>query len=169
MFKKISSFLGLLFLGSFWASFVKAQVCPVCVVAIGAGLGLSRWLGIDDVISSIWIGALLTALILWTLMWLKKKKWDFLDDGVVITLAYILLTYIPLYYAGIVGQPLNKIWGLDKILFGSTVGTIAFFLGHWVNLYLKNKNNGKARFPYQKVICPFASLIIASLILWKLI
>ena len=23
-------------------------ICPVCTVAVGAGIGLSRWLGIDD-------------------------------------------------------------------------------------------------------------------------
>lgn len=174
MFNKNFLFLGLLAIGFFWVSTASAQVCPVCVVAIGAGLGLSRWFGIDDIISSIWIGALLTALILWTLMWMKSKRWNFQDDGVVITIAYILLTFIPLYYAGIVGHPLNKIWGLDKIIFGSTVGTIAFFVGHWINLYLKKNNNGKALFPYQKVVLPVVALIITSLtayllIIWKII
>jgi hypothetical protein len=167
-------FVGLLIAGFLKASMASAQVCPVCVVAIGAGLGLSRWFGIDDVISSIWIGAFMVVIILGTLMWLKKKKWNFPDDGVVITLAYILLTYIPLYYAGIIGHPLNKIWGLDKIIFGSSVGAVAFFAGHWINLYLKNNNNGKALFPYQKVIMPVAALLVTSvafyiLLTWKII
>ena len=70
-------FFGLLFLGLTFASFVSAQVCPVCVVAIGAGLGFSRWLGIDDLVSSVWIGAFLIAIISWTLSFMKKKKWDF--------------------------------------------------------------------------------------------
>ena len=90
-----------------WAGIARAQVCPVCVVAIGAGLGLSRWFGIDDVVSSIWIGAFLVAVILGTLMWMKKKHWNFPDCEVVITLAYIFLTYIPLYYAKIVGHPVK--------------------------------------------------------------
>ncbi|MCX6721499.1 MAG: hypothetical protein NT026_02790 [Candidatus Staskawiczbacteria bacterium] len=167
-------FFGLLFLGLAFAGFASAQVCPVCVVAIGAGLGLSRWFGIDDVVTSIWIGALLTALIIWTLVWMKNKKLDFPDDGVAITLSYVLLTYIPLYYAGIVGHPLNKIFGLDKIIFGSAIGATAFFIGHWINLYLKRGNNGKARFAYQKVVLPVATLLITSLIfylliLWKII
>lgn len=158
------TFLGLILSGFLWAGKATAQVCPVCVVAIGAGLGFSRWFGIDDVVASIWIGALLTALTIWTLVWMKKKGWSFQDDGVVITLAYILLTYIPLYYAGIVGHPLNMIWGLDKIIVGSIIGTTVFFIGHWINLYLKKKNNGKAKFPYQKVIIPVASLLVVSII-----
>lgn len=36
----------------------KAQaVCPVCTVAVGTGVGLSRWLGVDDTITGLWLGA----------------------------------------------------------------------------------------------------------------
>ncbi|MFA6190236.1 MAG: hypothetical protein WC711_01835 [Candidatus Staskawiczbacteria bacterium] len=161
--------LGLSMLGLLKAGIVSAQPCPVCVVAIGAGLGFSRWLGIDDVVASIWIGALLTVIIIWTLLFMKNKKWSFSDDGVVITLSYIILTYVPLYYAGVVGHPLNMIWGMDKILVGSIIGAVVFFIGHWTNLYLKTKNNGKAFFPYQKVVIPFGAVLIASLIFHILI
>ena len=156
--------LGLSILGLLKAGFVGAQPCPVCVVAIGAGLGFSRWFGIDDVVASIWIGALLTVITIWTLMWMKNKKWSFQDDGVVITLSYILLTYIPLYYAGIVGNPLNMIWGMDKILVGSIIGAVVFFIGHWINLYLKSKNNGKVFFPYQRVAIPVGVIFLTSLV-----
>ena len=161
--------LGKITSGFFWANFAKAQICQLCVVTIGAGLGLSRWLGIDDVVSSVWIGALLVSIILWTLVYLKKKGWSFQDDGVVITLAYTLLIYIPLYYAGIIGDPENKILGLDKIIFGSSIGLVVIFAGHWTNLYMKKKNNGKAFFAFQKVIIPVLALIITSLILWIII
>jgi hypothetical protein len=155
--------------GFFLANAVNAQVCPVCVVAIGAGLGFSRWIGIDDIVSSIWIGAFLMATVLWTLMWMQKKKWSFSYDAIVIFLAYYLLTFIPLYYTGIVGHPLNKIWGIDKIIFGTIFGTAAFMLGHWFNLYLKKRNSGKAFFPYQKVVVPVLTLVITSLIFYLLI
>lgn len=161
--------LGLITGGLFWANLIKAQVCPVCVVAVGAGLGLSRWFGIDDAVTSIWIGAFMIAIISWTLSFMKKKGWSFTDDGIVITLAYILLTYIPLYYAGIVGQELNKIWGLDKIIVGSTIGATFLFVGHWLNLYLKKTNNGKVFFAYQRVVVPVMVLLITSVILWKII
>lgn len=163
------TYLGLILPGFLWAGRASAQVCPVCVVAIGAGLGFSRWFGIDDIVSSVWIGAMLMALILWTVVWLKKKKWNFPEDGIVIAISYMALTYIPLYYAGIVGNPKNQIWGLDKIIFGSLAGTVAFFIGHWINLYLKKKNDGKAMFPFQKVLLPVAALFLTSILLYLLL
>ncbi len=169
--KQISNkiILGLVAVGFFGAKATMAQICQLCVATIGIGLGLSRWLGIDDVVSSVWIGALLVSVILWTLIYLKKRGWSFQDDGVVITLAYILLIYIPLYYAGIIGNPENKILGLDKIIFGSSIGLVVIFAGHWTNLYMKKKNNGKAFFAFQKVVVPVLTLIITSLILWIII
>lgn len=162
-------FSALVVCGIFFANVIKAQVCPVCVVAIGAGLGLSRWFGIDDVISSVWIGALFVSIISWTLLYMKKKKWNFNDDGIIVTLAYILLTYIPLYYAGIIGHPLNQIWGIDKIIAGSVIGAVAVYIGHWFHAYLKKKNHGKSFFPYQRVVVPILFLLLTSLILWKTI
>ncbi len=161
-------YLGLLLSGFFWASLAKA-VCPLCVVAIGAGLGLSRWLRIDDAVSSIWIGALLVSMVLWTLTEMKKKNWRFAYDTVVIFLAYYLLTFVPLYYAGIAGHPLNKIFGIDKIIFGTAVGTSIFLLSHWLHLYLKKKNNGNSFFPYQKVAIPVVVLVLTSLLFYLLI
>lgn len=161
--------LGLIISGFLGATFVQAQVCPICVVAIGAGLGLSRWFGIDDIVSSIWVGAFLIAIISWTLSFTKKRGWNFTDDGIVITLAYIVLTYIPLYYAKIIGQPLNQIWGIDKIIFGSTVGAAALFLGNWLHLYLKKINNGKSFFPYQRVVVPVIVLLLTSIVFYFLL
>jgi len=159
--------------GFLWAGSVKA-ICPLCVIAIGAGLGLSRWLKIDDVVSSIWIGALLVALIMWTLIEMKKHNWRFYFDTIIITLAYYLLTFVPLYYAGIVGHPLNKIFGIDKIVFGTAIGTAVFILSYVLHNYLKKINNGKSFFPYQKVVLPVVILLLTSLtffllILWRII
>jgi len=168
--KKINLlFLGLTMAGFFWANVIKAQVCPVCVVAVGAGLGFSRWLKIDDVVSSIWIGAFLMATVLWTLVWLRKKNWSFPYASIVIFLAYYLLTFIPLYYARIIGHPLNRIWGIDKIIFGSILGTLFYILADWFSIYLRKKNNGKVFFPYQRVVVPIVFLILISLILWIII
>ena len=166
-------FLGLSLPGLFFAGLVKA-VCPICVVAVGAGLGLSEWLGVDDIVSSIWIGALLAAMVLWTLMEMRKRGRKFPLDKAVIFLAYYLLILVPLYYAGIIGHPLNKIWEIDKIIFGTAVGTIILLLSYWLHTYLKKKNNGKSFFPYQKVVLPVVILILTStifylLLLWKII
>ena len=164
--KLLFSILALL--GFFWASTVKA-ICPLCVVAVGAGLGLSRWLGIDDVVSSVWIGALMVALIGWTIIEMRKHNKKFPYDVAIISVAYYALTFIPLYYAHIIGHPLNKIFGIDKIVFGTALGTVVFLLSYWLHNYLKKKNNGKSFFPYQKVILPLVALILTSLIFFILL
>ena len=166
--KKAYLLLSLLSVGFFWASFAKAM-CPLCVIAIGAGLGLSRWLGVDDVVSSVWIGALLVAMIMWTMAEMSKKNWRFPFDTVIISLAYYLLTFIPLYYAHIVGHPFNTIFGIDKIVFGTAAGTVVFLLANWLHLYLKKKNGGKSFFHYQKVVIPVVILLLTSAIFFALI
>jgi len=37
-------------------------VCPICTVAVATGIGFSRWLGIDDTITGLWIGGLTVSL-----------------------------------------------------------------------------------------------------------
>jgi len=158
--------LTLIILGAiFWTGQTFA-VCPVCVVAVGAGLGFSEWLGIDDVISSIWIGALLVALVIWTINEMRKRGKKFRFDKTIIFLAYYLLTYIPLYYAGVIGHPLNKIFGIDKIIFGSILGTLLLPGAYFLHLYFKKINGGKSYFPFQKVAIPLAVLLLTSLITW---
>jgi hypothetical protein len=59
------------------AALPAKAVCPVCIVAVGAGLGLSQYLGIDDTISGVWIGGLTAAVAAWTINWFNKKNWSF--------------------------------------------------------------------------------------------
>ncbi len=60
--------------GFLFAPIMSAQaVCPVCIVAVGAGLGLSEYLGIDDSIAGVWIGGMLIALSTWTISYCDKK------------------------------------------------------------------------------------------------
>jgi len=152
-------------LGTSFASFANA-VCPLCVVAVGAGLGLSRWFGVDDVITSMWIGALLYSLSMWTISWLEKKGWAFKLYRLASFLFYYLLTLVPLYYYQIIGHPYNQIFGIDKIIFGAALGTIIFFASYQLHLYLKKRNGDKVFFNYQKVIIPVSVLFIISLIIY---
>jgi len=163
----------ILFLGALIFGFLKSGIanafCPVCIVAVGGGLGLSRWLGIDDLITSLWIGALLLALTAWTHDWVVKRGRGFRYSVFAIGLVYYALTIFPLYYYNIIGHPLNKIFGIDKIIFGIVFGTIVFLLGERLHIFLKVKNNGKQFFNYQKVVVPLLVLILTSLILWLII
>lgn len=143
-------------------------ICPICTAAVGAGVGLSRWLGIDDAISGLWIGALLASLVLWTNDWLEKKDKKFKGRGMVILLIYVLFIFIPLYWTGIIGHPFNQIWGMDKIVLGSFIGAVAFFAGASWYLKLKEKNGGHAHFPFQKIAMPVFPIIFLSAVFYFL-
>lgn len=166
MHKKIYS-LVLAGLGIFLISGKALAVCPVCTIAVGAGIGLSRWLGIDDVISGLWIGGLIVSLTIWTINWLRKKDINFKGMAVLITFGYYALTVLPLYFSKIIGHPYNTFWGLDKLVLGIIVGSIFFLLGAWGYNLIKQKR-GKAHFPFQKVAMPIFPLIVLSIIFYFL-
>jgi hypothetical protein len=64
-------------------------VCPICTVAISGGVGLCRYLGIDDLISGVWIGALLFSLFWLTIDWLNKKRIKFLFRKPLVFIAWV--------------------------------------------------------------------------------
>lgn len=168
--KKIPIYLLFVFAISFLFAQKALAVCPICTIAVGVGVGLSRWLGIDDVITGLWIGGLIVSMIVWTESWLDKKNIHFKGRAFVNALAYYALIIIPLYYSGIIGNPMNTLCfcGLDKLLFGIIAGSVAFWFGASWYFYLKEKNNGHAYFPFQKVVMPILPLIILSVIYYLL-
>jgi hypothetical protein len=159
-------FFVLLSLGLLLRASVASAICPICTIAVGAGVGLAQWFGIDDTISGVWIGGLTVSMIVWTINWLNKKHWSFKGYKSTIVLAYYLLIVAPLYYTGLIGHPYNMLWGMDKLLVGIVVGSLVF-LGtvRWYE-YLKKQNHGHAHFPFEKVVLPVSAFFIFSLIFY---
>lgn len=146
-------------------------VCPVCIIAVGAGLGLSRYLGIDDTITGLWIGGLTVSMIMWTINWAKPKikQTKFIPWwNTLIILAYYAMIAWPLATQNFIGHPLNKMWGIDKIILGVTLGSLVFFATSNFYLWLKKNNNNHAYFPFQKVVMPLGVLAFFSLIFYLL-
>lgn len=145
---------------------IKA-VCPVCAVAVGTGLGFSRYLGIDDTISGLWVGGLILSMSLWTADWVHKRgvKIKINVLNVVSSVIFYAITIIPLYYSGIIGHPYNTIYGIDKLLFGTIIGSLIFLLALSLDKTVR-RINGKQLFIYQKVAFPVLGLIIISLIFY---
>ncbi|MDO8341264.1 MAG: hypothetical protein Q7T59_04785 [Candidatus Woesebacteria bacterium] len=146
-------------------------VCPVCTIAVAGGLGLSRYFGIDDTITGIWVGGLMVSLTLWLVNWLIKKDFKLfkkVDEKTRILLSFLLwtlLTYPPLYWANIIGHPFNTILGIDKLVFGSLIGIPAFLLGVYFDKKVR-RVKGKQLFQFQRVVFPFTVLLIFSLVLY---
>jgi len=159
-FLRLFSFGGFLFLvaGKAFA------VCPVCTIAVGAGLGISERLGIDDTVAGLWIGGLTVSLSMWTHEWFTKKHIHFFARDFLTTLGYFILVVLPLpyFFRDIFGDPNHVLWGVDKLLLGIVIGSIAFFLG--ADWYRRIKTRrGHAHFPFEKVVMPVAPLILLSL------
>ncbi|MCX6790609.1 MAG: hypothetical protein NTV62_00235 [Candidatus Gribaldobacteria bacterium] len=143
-------------------SVLAQPVCPVCTVAVCAGLGLARWLKIDDTITGLWVAGLLIAVVGWTVKFLEKRKWNFPYRTFVTAVVLYLSVFIPLYLTKMVGDPLHQLWGIDKLILGVLVGSLGFGLSLLLHQALKKKNNDKVYFPYQKVIIPVSALLILS-------
>lgn len=141
-------------------------ICPLCTIAVGAGIGLAEWLGIDNTITGLWVGGFIVSLIVWTNTWLRSKNIKFFGDKLLVTVLYYLLIIAPLYPMGIMGNPLKTLWGIDKLLIGIIVGSISFYIGSVSYFYMKKHNNNHAYFPFQKVVMPIAPLIIFSIIFY---
>jgi hypothetical protein len=141
-------------------------VCPVCTVAVGAGLGLAEWLGIDDAISGLWIGALIVSMSIWTINWMNRKNIRFKGRKILVFVGYYAIVIVPLWLNGKIGHPFNKFCGVDKLLFGIILGGILFTIAALHHEYLKKKNGGKSYFKGQKIAAPVVILLLASLVLY---
>lgn len=143
-----------------------SAVCPVCTVAVGAGLEGARLLGVDDVITGIWAGGLTLSLFLWTAGWLKKRgvKSAFWQLFVPFIVYYALLCMV--YLMPDVQFGAHTLWGVDKFLLGIIVGTVCFWGGARWYVSIKRKNGGHAQFAFQKVVVPVSLLLVATLVFW---
>lgn len=157
------SFLGL----SFIFAPKALAVCPICTIAVASGLGFSRYLGIDDAISGLWIGGLTVSMIAWTINFCDKKKFNFKGRDLSIIFLFFILMMIPFHFSNLVIGSWNIFSPeADKLLLGFLSGSAAFWAGTELSDLLKKKNGGKVYFPFQKVILPITPLIILSLIMY---
>jgi hypothetical protein len=139
-------------------------VCPVCTIAVGAGLGLSRYLGVDDTISGLWVGGFILSSGLWLSSWLSTKNVNLPGRTILSIILMYLFVIPPLYWSGIIGHNPHKNTGMDKLLLGIICGSILFLISIGLDKYLRIRNGGKVVFYYQKVILPLSLLLAASII-----
>lgn len=160
MYKKVIAGIALVGFASAKSAFA---VCPICSFAVGAGLVVTRLVGIDDSITGVWIGALIMSMSLWTVNWLIKRNWNFRYSKTIVSLGFVIITILPLYYMDIFGHPLNRLWGMDKLILGTVIGGVVFtWMAFWY-IKIKANNGGHAIFPFQKVVMPLGALTILSI------
>lgn len=159
-------FAAVLFMPIAWA------VCPVCTIAIGAGLESMRILGVKDILTGIWAGGLTISLIGWTANYMRKHNIKNPFWYVLNALVYIAL--VAAVYFVPVDNPIvkwweNCMWGMDQFLLGLLVGSVTFIVMELWYAHIKKNNGGHAQFPFQKVVMPFSGLLIMTGIFWAII
>ena len=143
------------------------MVCPVCTIAVAAGVGILRSVGIDDLITGMWFGALIVSSIAWMISWLDKKNIHFLFKKILVIVSFYILFIGPMYWFGYMKNA-PEIYGYSRLIIGVILGSIIFILGVLADKYLRKINEDKQSVIYQKVIVPLTFLIISSVILYFL-
>jgi Na+/H+ antiporter NhaC len=137
---------------------VYAQ-CPVCIITVGGGLLIAKKLGIDDLLVSIWLSGLNTAIAFWIASKIKNKTFN---SGILWSLGFLIITFIYLFTTKQIGHPTNKFLGVDKVVFGMVAGFLAVFGGKAIDTIIRQRNKGKVVFYYQKVIIPVVLLLVTT-------
>lgn len=156
--------------------------CPLCTTGAVIGVGFARAYGVDDSIVGLFIGALIASSALWFNKWLKKKVNFPLQELVLVAVSFLLLV-VPFYYAGLItsfemvkSMPTHHgmtglgilglaDFGVDKLLFGTIIGTLAIWGIFNLSDYIKKKN-GKVIWPYQGLSFMVVALALLTLIFW---
>jgi len=137
---------------------------PICAIGIVGGLGISRWLGIDDITLGLWIGALILSVSTQLDMYLSKKGKSFPYSFWVIFLGTSALSFLPILKT-ITSDPACMFFGLPRVICGSILGALTLFLVDKANNFIIDKHNKKVYFYYQRVIIPIIGLIILSMVI----
>lgn len=146
--------------------------CPLCTAAVGAAAVSAKYYGMDASIIGLLIGAFGISTGLWAGLKIKKQYFKFQLPAIV--LASFLLTIIPIFYIqndavylplllfGQSGSVLNKVYWVDKMLFGSILGGIITLTAYWTHVAIK-KAKGKVLFPFQGVAITLLFLLVSGI------
>lgn len=140
--------------------------CPLCVAGAGAGLSLSRILGIDDSITGVWMAAFLGAMGFWLNNFIKKTYIPY--QKLVIYVVIFVTTILSFYKFGLINEHNGLIYNLPKLTFGMILGGVLFYLVDKANILIKEKK-GRVMFPYQSIILMLGSMIVLSIGVYILI
>jgi len=137
--------------------------CPICTVAIGAALPITRRLGVPDAVAGLWVGAFLAIMGYWIIRFMDRRGWRFAGRNALVlalsvaTIGFAYLDtvqYSPCTYMGFLK--------VDPLLMGTITGAVLFILTEKLYDWMKAKNGGHAHFPFEKVVLPVVVLALAS-------
>lgn len=148
--------------------------CPLCTAAVGTAALSAKYYGLDISIIGLLIGAFGVSTGLWLGRRIKRKYFRF-QLPVIIILSFLLTViplrfinvesfFLPLLYFGDYGTIFNKVYMIDKMLFGSTIGGITTLIAFRLHNYIKNLK-GNVLFPFQGIAFTLAFLALSGFLL----
>lgn len=152
--------------------------CPLCTAGAVVGVGTARYLGVDDSIVGVFLGAFIVSTALWFNKWLSKKRVNLpMQEFFLVVISFLLLA-VPLYTGGVItnfdmvkSMPEHHsmlglgIYGIDKLSFGMIIGSLAVWMTFSFSDFIKKKR-GRVLWPFQGVSFMFITLAVLSLIFW---
>jgi hypothetical protein len=142
--------------------------CPVCTAAVGTGVAVTRFYGLDDIIVGVWIGAFILSTALWFDNILKKNVQKRIPlQKLILTTLVSLSIIVPLYSTGIMDMRYN-LFGVNRLLLGILIGGIVLSTGIFISNKVKEKRKG-VLFPFQTIVMVLCLLTLTSFALWLLV
>ena len=134
--------------------------CPLCTVATGVAVGISRWYGVDDALIGILIAGFVVSSGLWVNNILKRRKAVVVPfQGTALVLLSLILTVVGFKSGGLfIGPPYL---GLPRLLTGMVFGTVAGGAGEGLHAYLRSVNQGTNFIPLQGISIMIGALWLA--------
>lgn len=145
---------------------IANPACPVCTIAVGASLGIARKIGLDDNIVGLWAGGFLALMGYWMIIWFEARKLNFWGRNFILISSSVAMIGF-MYISELDYSPVNILYVLylDSFLFSTILGALIVVYTSKLYQFMKARNNGRAHFPFEKVVLPLLGLGAASLYL----
>ncbi len=152
--------------------------CPLCSAAVGAGAVTASYYGFDMSISGLFVGAFAISTGIWVARKIKKsyipfQSWLIVSGSFLLTVVPLRSlsaesVYLPILLFGDAGTMLNRVYWLDKILFGASIGAVITIIGVKIHESIK-ASRGRVFFPFQGIAITLGLLLICGLGLYLII
>ena len=139
--------------------------CPLCTAATGAAVAATRFYGVDDLAVGVFIGGFILSTSFWFDRILRKrnKNNEYIPlQGIVLTLSGLVLTILTFVWGNLVGSDLPSLFGINKLILGTVVGTVVAFGAFEFHKILRSNLN-KNIIPYQGIVFTLFSLILVNI------
>ncbi len=138
--------------------------CPLCTIATGAAVSVTRFYGIDDLIVGTMIGAFTISTALWASNFLlrRNKGKNYIPHQKIVISALIFASTVISFYFFDTNPIYYKLFGVNRLLVGLVMGSIVTWVAFGIHTLLRKINSQKNYLPAQAIILVFIFLLILN-------